>query len=90
MGAIRPELERSNWSLWFPLSSILSISALLMLEESVIGLTVLVGSTNFLHIHVLGFVIRGVCQGAVGGIEGTALWAEINKNESFSTKTLNF
>ena len=48
------------------------------------------GSTNFLHIHVLGFVIRGVCQGAGGGIEGTALWAEINKNESFSTKTLKF
>lgn len=73
MGAIRPELERSNWNLWFPLSSILSISALLMLEESVIGLTVLVGSTNFHHMHVLGFVIRAVCQEAVGGIEGTAL-----------------
>ena len=79
-GAIRLEWERSNWSLWFPLSSKLSISALLMLEESVIGLTVLVGSTNFHHMHVLGFVIRGVHQGVVGGIEGRALWAEINKN----------
>ena len=59
-----------------------------MLEESVMGLTVLVGSTNFHHMYVLGFDIRGVYQGAVGGIEGTALWAEINKNESFSTKTL--
>ena len=64
MRAIRPDLGRGNWSLWFPLSSTLLISAFLVLENSVIGLTVLVGSTNIHHTHVQVFVL-GVYVGGV-------------------------
>lgn len=64
MRAIRPDLGRGSWSLWFPLSSTLLISASLELENSVIGLIVLVGSTNIHHtyvqVFVLGVYVRGV------------------------------
>lgn len=79
MRGIRPYLERGNWSLWFPLSSIYLISALLVLGNSVIGLTMLVSSTNSYQMNVQDFVLGMSWRGA-GGVGGRASWAKRNKN----------
>lgn len=84
---MRPYLERGNWNLRFVLCSILLISALLSLEDFVIGLTTLVSSTNIYHMHAQALY----CCGGGNWRWGTALWAKINKNGPFlKTKTLNF
>lgn len=76
MRAIRSDLERGNWSPWFPLSSTLLISALLVLQDPMIGsmivLTILVGSTNIHYMSMQDFVLGARNRGWLEGLAETA------------------